>query len=59
MITLKIGQKVPLNIERMGINGEGIASISGRLVFIPYALPGESILAEITENARNFHVQKS
>ncbi len=54
MITLKIGQKVPLNIERMGINGEGIASISGRLVFIPYALPGESILAEITENARNF-----
>lgn len=54
MITLKIGQKVPLNIERMGINGEGIASISGRLVFVPYALPGETILAEITENARNF-----
>ena len=54
MITLKIGQKVPLNIERMGINGEGIASISGRLVFVPYALTGEQIVAEITENQRNF-----
>lgn len=54
MIILKIGQKIPLKIERMGINGEGIGSISGRLVFVPYALPGEEILAEITENARNF-----
>lgn len=54
MINLKIGQKIPLNIERMGINGEGIASYHGRLVFVPYALPTEEILAEITENARNF-----
>ncbi|MFC4653199.1 23S rRNA (uracil(1939)-C(5))-methyltransferase RlmD [Lactococcus nasutitermitis] len=54
MINLKIGQKIPLNIERMGINGEGIASYHGRLVFVPYALPTEQILAEITENARNF-----
>ncbi len=54
MINLKIGQKIQLNIERMGINGEGIGSISGRLVFVPYALPGEQIVAEITENARNF-----
>lgn len=38
----------------MGINGEGIGVISGRLVFIPYALPGEEVLVEITENARNF-----
>lgn len=42
----------------MGINGEGIASYHGRLVFVPYALPTEEILAEITENARNFHAQK-
>ncbi|WP_431739998.1 hypothetical protein, partial [Lactococcus petauri] len=40
--------------KRMGINGEGIASYHGRLVFVPYALPTEEILAEITENARNF-----
>ena len=38
----------------MGINGEGIANYKGRLVFVPYALPTEEILAEITENARNF-----
>ena len=54
MITLKIGQKISLKIERMGINGEGIGTISGRLIFVPYALPGEEIVAEITENARNF-----
>ena len=54
MINLKIGQKLQLEIERMGINGEGIGVISGRLVFIPYALPGEEVLVEITENARNF-----
>ncbi|GBG96515.1 23S rRNA (uracil(1939)-C(5))-methyltransferase RlmD [Lactococcus termiticola] len=54
MITLKIGQKITLNIQRMGINGEGIASYHGRLIFVPYALPTEEVLVEITENARNF-----
>jgi len=54
MINLKIGQKIQLSVERLGINGEGIASYKGRLVFVPLALPKEEILAEITENARNF-----
>ena len=34
--------------------GEGIGRYEGRAVFIPYALPGEEILAEITESRRDY-----
>jgi len=33
-------------IERLGNRGEGVARSDGRLVFIPYALAGESVRAE-------------
>ncbi|WP_026606107.1 class I SAM-dependent RNA methyltransferase [Methylocapsa acidiphila] len=36
-----------LQIERLGQRGEGIARGPDGLVFIPYALPGETIVAEV------------
>lgn len=36
-----------LTIERLGQRGEGVARSGGDLVFVPYALPGETVLAEV------------
>lgn len=36
-----------LHIERLGSRGEGVALLDGKSVFVPYALAGETVLAEI------------
>jgi 23S rRNA (uracil1939-C5)-methyltransferase len=36
-----------LRIERLGHRGEGVASLGAQRVFIPYALPGETVTAEV------------
>ncbi len=36
-----------LRIEKLGHRGEGVASFGGRRVFVPYALPGETVTAEV------------
>jgi 23S rRNA (uracil1939-C5)-methyltransferase len=36
-----------LTIERLGARGEGVARTSRGLVFVPYALGGETVLAEV------------
>ncbi|WP_442754955.1 class I SAM-dependent RNA methyltransferase [Methylocystis sp. JAN1] len=42
-----------LTIERLGHRGEGIARDDDRRVFVPYALPGETVTAEVEgEQAR-------
>ena len=38
---------VTLRIQRLGAQGDGIAEHEGRQVFVPHALPGETIEAEI------------
>lgn len=40
-MNLKVKQKIPLKIKRMGINGEGIGFYQKTLVFVPGALKGE------------------
>ncbi|MBN8210642.1 23S rRNA (uracil(1939)-C(5))-methyltransferase RlmD [Bacillus sp. NTK071] len=42
------GQTVPLTIKRLGINGEGVGFFKRTVVFVPGALPGEEVTAEIT-----------
>ena len=39
-----------LSIERLGSRGEGVATCEGRRVFVPYALAGETIGAEVTDD---------
>lgn len=48
-IKIKVGQKFPLTIKRLGINGEGIGYFKRKITFVPQALPGEVILAEVTK----------
>lgn len=48
------GQKFPLTIKRLGINGEGIGYFKRNVVFVPGALPGEEITAQVTTIRRNF-----
>lgn len=48
------GQKFPLTIKRLGINGEGIGYFKRNVVFVPGALPGEEITAQVTNIKRNF-----
>ena len=39
--------RMPLTIERLGQRGEGVARSHEGTVFVPYALAGETILAEV------------
>jgi 23S rRNA (uracil1939-C5)-methyltransferase len=39
--------RVVLRIERLGQRGEGVAKLSGQVVFVPFALEGERVLAEV------------
>ncbi|MGC4376993.1 23S rRNA (uracil(1939)-C(5))-methyltransferase RlmD [Fictibacillus sp. Mic-4] len=46
-VELKTGQTIPVTIKRLGINGEGVGFFKRKIVFIPGALPGEEVVAEI------------
>ena len=51
-VRLKKDQKIVVTIKRLGINGEGIGYYKRKIVFIPKALPGEVVLASVTEAKR-------
>lgn len=53
-MNLKVNQRIPLKIKRMGINGEGIGFYQKTLVFVPGVLKGEEIYCQITSIKRNF-----
>ncbi|KRM09432.1 23S rRNA (uracil(1939)-C(5))-methyltransferase RlmD [Paucilactobacillus suebicus] len=48
-VEVEIGQRFPLTIKRLGINGEGIGYYQRKICFVPFALPGEVVVAEVTE----------
>lgn len=48
-VSVKVGQKFPLTIKRLGINGEGIGYFKKKITFIPGALPGEVVTAKVTK----------
>lgn len=52
--TMTLGQKIPLSIKKLGINGEGIGYYKRNVVFVKGALPGEEIYAELIKVNRNF-----
>jgi len=51
---VEVGQRFPLTIKRIGINGEGIGYYKRKIVFIPGALPEEVVVAEVTNVAPRF-----
>lgn len=48
------GQRFPLTIKRMGINGEGIGYYKRMAVFVPGALTGEEAVVEVTSVAHRY-----
>jgi 23S rRNA (uracil1939-C5)-methyltransferase len=49
------GSLLTLRVERMGRNGEGVATLpDGRVVFVAGALPGETVTARLTEMRSRF-----
>ena len=51
---LNIGDILELNIESSGMDGEGVARHDGQVVFIPYALEGEKVKAQIVKINKKF-----
>lgn len=47
-------QQFELNIQRWGINGEGIGYLFRKPVFVPGALPGETVKVEIEKETDKF-----
>lgn len=50
--------QVVVEIQNLGMNGEGVARFNGKVLFIPFALKGEIVLAEIVKNKSNFAIGK-
>lgn len=48
------GQAAEMEITGIGEGGEGVGRIGGMTVFVPGAMPGDLILAEVTEVRRNY-----
>ena len=57
-MTLKIKQKIPLKIKKIGINGEGVGNFKGMTVFVAGALKGEEVYAEIIKSEPNYATAK-
>ena len=55
---LKKNDEVEVIIERLGANGEGVATVGGKVVFVPFALPGEKVLVHIILDKKSFFVGK-
>lgn len=53
-ISMEIGQKFPLTIKRLGINGEGVGFYKRNVVFVKGALPGEIVTAKVSKIHKNF-----
>ncbi|KID41113.1 23S rRNA (uracil(1939)-C(5))-methyltransferase RlmD [Fructilactobacillus fructivorans] len=48
-VSVELHQRVTVTIKRLGINGEGIGYFHRKLIFIPGALVGELVQADVTE----------
>ena len=47
-VEVNIGDRFPLTIRRLGVNGHGIGYYKHKICFVPGALPGEVVVAEVT-----------
>ncbi|MBI2743053.1 MAG: 23S rRNA (uracil(1939)-C(5))-methyltransferase RlmD [Chlamydiales bacterium] len=51
---MEIETLVELTVERLGINGEGVARLDGYTIFVDGALPGEKVKARFYEKRKSF-----
>lgn len=55
---LKKNDELIVTIERLGVNGEGIAVVDGKIIFVPFALPGEKVKICIINDKKSFLIAK-
>lgn len=48
-VTVQVGDRFPLTIRRLGVNGQGIGYFKHKVCFVPGALPHEVVVAEVTK----------
>lgn len=48
-IEVQVGERFPLTIRRLGVNGQGIGYFKHKVCFVPGALPHEVVVAEVTK----------
>lgn len=51
---MKRGAEMELEITDVAYGGDGIARHEGRVVFVPFAIPGEKVAARVTEVHRSY-----
>jgi len=56
--TLKKNDELEVVIDRLGVNGEGIATFNGKVIFVPFALVGEKVKIHIINDKNSFLVAK-
>jgi 23S rRNA (uracil1939-C5)-methyltransferase len=49
-----LGIKTTLDIKRLSLGGEGIGHAEGRVVFVPYTAPGDTVDVEIIQSQKRF-----
>lgn len=54
VVKMEVGQKFPLTIKRLGINGEGVGFYKRNVVFVKGAIPGEEVTVKLTKVDRKF-----
>lgn len=47
-------EKYEININRLGINGEGIGYLNNKVVFVDGVIPGEKVIIKLVEEQKNF-----
>ena len=53
-MTLKKGTELTLNIESLAYGGQGLARVDDFVVFIRYAIPGQSVRARIVKKRKSY-----
>lgn len=49
-----LGQNLSLKIESLAIGGHGVARHEGMVIFVPFGVPEDELLAEVIEQKSNF-----
>lgn len=50
----QLHESIRLDIQRLGVNGEGVGAFEGLTFFVDGALPGETVRAQVIELRKNF-----
>ncbi|MFQ5483291.1 MAG: TRAM domain-containing protein, partial [Nitrospinaceae bacterium] len=55
-IPVRTGDRLELTVERLNSSGDGIAKKEGYILFLPEALPGDQVRAEVVKTTPRFGV---